>query len=171
MIKREIHFLTALLLLVSAAGRAGTVLHIDVGTEPEAAVFGFGWWRSERNPDRTFRWIRFHMEADCWVDLPNTIATPSEVEIQAASYFHPRRAQRLALYINDQFVAEWRFPHKPDWTFLPLRAVVPAGIFRRGRNRLVLRVGYLGDRGYAVAVDHIRLLNPAARELSQPFDL
>lgn len=151
------HAALAFLALTAMAGRAEFLFDIDVGAAAENAHFGFGWWRPEQDRERSFRWIRFHLEADCWLELSDPTSF-TEIEIHAAPYYHPRRAQRLALYINDRFVAEWRFPHRQDWTFHPLRARIPRNGLQKGANRLVLRAGYVGERGYAVAIDRIRLL-------------
>lgn len=149
--------LAALLWLPFAAAAPGRILaDIDVGAPNEAAAFGFGWWRAEQNAERTFRWIRFHLEADTWFSLARE-AGALEVEIHAAPFFHPRRQQRLAVYLNDRFVAEWTMPHSNAWIFVPYRAKVPPGFLQPGRNRLTLRAGYIGERGYAVAVDRIRI--------------
>ncbi len=161
-------FQTVLAGILSLAAAVGTraadvVADVDVGSSNEAAAFGFGWWRAEtdRQTGRTFRWIRFHLEADCWLTPADTGA--DEIEVSAAPYYHPRRAQSLALYINDRFVGEWRFPLCRNWIFRPLRAAIPAGVLRKGRNRIVLRAGYTGDHGYAVAVERIRLLKSDAK--------
>jgi hypothetical protein len=146
---------------------------IDAGAPGETAVFGFGWWRAEQNAERTFRWIRFHMEADVWFSLPAQPGGPVELEVLAAPFYHPRRRQRLAMYINGRFVAEWTMAHVNKWIFQPFRAAAPPNVFRAGRNRLTLRAGYIGDHGYAVAVDRIRMAElPAAptpaRNASRP---
>lgn len=139
-----------------ASARAEIVADIDVGSERESAAFGFGWWRREGNSERTFRWIRFHREADVWLTVAEDPGA-TKIEIMAAPYFHPRRRQRLALYVNDRFIAQWEFPHETDWVFHALESAAPPGIFRRGRNRITLRTGYFGEKGYAVAVERIRI--------------
>lgn len=141
---------------VVASARAEVIADIDVGSEGETAAFGFGWWRQERNPERTFRWIRFHREADVWLAMAGDPGA-TRIEIVAAPYFHRRRRQRLALYVNDRFIAQWEFPHGTDWVFRTLESAAPPGVFQRGRNRITLRAGYLGEKGYALAVERIRI--------------
>ena len=130
-------------------------LFLDVGEDEVPAEFGFGWDRFEWNNERSFAWIRHHMEADVWIDCDSTAA--AKFEILAAAYYQPRRRQSLGLYVNDWFIAEWEFQHVEEWLFEKFNCVIPPGVLKSGRNRITLRVGYTGWRGYAVAVDWMKI--------------
>jgi hypothetical protein len=94
---------------------------------------GFGWSRGESE----HRWIT-RAEADLWFDLP--AARELTFRLQAAvPYLHWRR-QRIGLYVNGRWVAEW--PAADDPEFHDYTVVVPAAYVVAGRNRLTLRMAY-----------------------------
>lgn len=145
-------WLATVAIFLAATAALGDSLVIDAGEDGAPAGFGFGWGRPERNNERSFVWIR-HLEADLWVQ----IATPgaAEIEVLAAPYYVPDRRQKLGLFVNDRFVAEWTFAHREGWHFESLRAHIPKGYLKAGRNRITLRTSYTAWRGYAVAVDRV----------------
>jgi len=144
-----------LFLLLVSGGASEGALFLDVGEDDVPAEFGFGWDRFERNNERSFAWVRHHMEADVWIDYDSAAA--AKFEILAAAYYQPRRRQSLGLYVNDRFVAEWEFQHGEEWLFETFNCVIPPGVLKSGRNRITLRMGYTGWRGYAVAVDWMKI--------------
>lgn len=139
-------------LFLFAATACAAPLVIDVGEERAPAQLGFGWGQPERNDERSFAWIR-HLEADLWVQIEAPGA--AEIEVLAAPYYVPDRRQKLGLFVNDRFVAEWTFAHREGWHFESLRAHIPKGYLKAGRNRITLRTSYTAWRGYAVAVDRV----------------
>ncbi len=149
--------LAALLMAPPSAPAAATNVVIDIGQEEPGAELGRGWGRREQDPERTFIWMR-RLEADVWVELHTEDA--AEIVVRAAPLFVPRRAQRIGLYVNGRFIAQWDCPHVDQWRFEDYTAEIGPGILKSGRNRITLRAGYcLGEdgAGRAVAVDRIEI--------------
>ena len=94
---------------------------------------GFGWSRGESG----HRWIT-RAEADLWFDLPAARELTFRLEA-AVPYLHWRR-QRIGLYVNGRWVAEWLAADDPE--FHDYTVAVPATYFVEGRNRLTLRMAY-----------------------------
>jgi len=142
----------------SLPGRADVPeLMIDVGDQGLETNLGFGWGRLEWDGQRSFSWIR-RLEGDVWFDLAE--AGPADFELSAVPYFTPHRIQRIGLYVNGTFVAEWDCPHANEWSFEVYRAQIPEGLLVKGRNRITLRMGYTaGEQGrqYSIAVDYVKL--------------
>ncbi len=103
---------------------------------------GFGWSKRERGP-RAFRWVE-RMEADLYFELEEGIAE-AELWISAAPHWLNWKRQRLAVYVNGRFAAEWLFPESPD--FQTFHAVLPSGILQEGKNVVTLRAGYKVQQG------------------------
>ena len=94
---------------------------------------GFGWSRGESS----HRWVS-RAEADLWFDL--SAAGDMTFSLQAGvPYLHWRR-QRIGLYVNGRWVAEWVAADDPE--FHVYTVAVPAAYFVEGRNRLTLRMAY-----------------------------
>jgi hypothetical protein len=120
---------------------------------------GFGWSRAEP----ALRWIT-HAEADLWFDLEAVRDLTFQLRA-AVPYLHWRR-QRIGLYVNGRWVAEWPAPDDP--AFHDYTAEVPAAVLAEGRNRLTLRLAYrtrIGQdrRLLALAVHAMTLEDAGAR--------
>lgn len=136
------------------------VVEINVGTLEAREFLGFGWSRPEGNraDPRTFTWIK-RKEADVWFEMED-VQGDMTLQLTAAPLYINHLKQNVGVYLNGTFIKEWFCPHDAD--FHTYEAQLPAALFKMGRNRLILRVGYLrevpGDeRKLGLAVDRIVL--------------
>jgi hypothetical protein len=134
-------------------------LVIEVTAPPANVQLGFGWSQPERNEHFSFVWIK-HLEADIWVTLDSS--SVREIEIKAVPFYLDDRRQRIGLFVNERFIAEWVCPYHARWTLDSYTARIPEGCLISGRNRITLRMSYrAGQREeYALAVNSITLRWP-----------
>ncbi len=150
-------FIVSACLLLACGATAGRIV-IDIGSPETTELRGYGWHhRNERSGDDTFTWIR-GKEADLTIILEE--AQSYELEIDAYPFYYEGIRQRVAVFMNNNYVDEWVCHNDPDWIFFSYSTIIPARYVRDGENILTLRMDYQshhGERGYALAVSRIAL--------------
>ena len=148
-----------------AAGEAydvRLVFDLDVGSPADEGHVGYGWSRGERNPERSFRWIRA-LEADATLMVNNVAEDDTDgvfhLAVLAAPYYVEGKRQNVGVFVNNTYVDEWVCDDGPDYHTYGVD--IPKDMLKPGPNRLTLRMGYRqkphrGDtRRLALAVDRI----------------
>lgn len=134
-------------------------LLINIGTAEDEPHLGeaFGWSRGEKSSGVRFRWIK-HLEADLYFNASG----PQELEatFRAAPNYLNWQRQRVALFVNLNFVSEWICPDKAD--FEDYTAMIPEKFIKKGRNRITFRMGYRKRHSYdkrelSLAMAHLHL--------------
>ena len=131
---------------------------IDVGNPEYRAHLGYGWSRDEKSRDRTAAWIK-RMEADVFFDAPAT-DRPLTLEIETRIFPVKDKRQNVGIYLNGHFIGEQIC--EDTIKFQTLAYTLPAEHVVAGKNRLIIRIGYLarpkGDgRKVGIFVDQIRI--------------
>lgn len=132
-------------------------LYFDMGSFYPKDYLGFGWGRSEGAGSFNFRWIN-RLEADLWFEVDRI--SNMILAIRAAPLYLNYRRQKIGVYINNAYIMEWICPDDPG--FRDYRVDVAATCFKKGKNRLTLRMSYLkrdahDERELSLAVDTIFL--------------
>ncbi len=146
------------LIAEQTTGRLQTnVLSLDMGTPMDEPFLGFGWSKAEIHSERYFRWVK-HLEAEVSFDMDELI--DMELSIIAAPLYIKGRRQKIGVYMNNHFIAEWTCPEDPN--FKQYQTNVPARFCKKEKNCLILRMGYRKQqkpdpRKLALAVDKIVL--------------
>ena len=139
------------------------LVHLEIASPQDRGRLEGAWSRGEKKGAHGYRWlkgmeggIRFDWDGErpdgtvtCWM-----VAAPLYIDW---------KQQRIALYINGRFAAEWTCPL--DYRFRLYRAEVPGSLIRTGANILTLRAGYCrqlpGDaRRLSFALDRVLITSP-----------
>lgn len=132
-------------------------IEILLGESSSDHLVGAGWGLAEQHTPPPFRWL-LHLEGDIEVELD--VAQDLALEWVGAAAHLSWRRQRIALYVNNRYVAEWGMPD--DAEFHAFQAEIPARYWLEGTNRLTWRAAYrtrLGrsQREFAFAIHSIVL--------------
>ena len=136
------------------------LVHLEIASPQDRGRLEGAWSRGEKKGPRGYRWLK-GMEGH--VRFEWTGADPDEPLVCwmiAAPLYIDWKQQRIALYVNGRYAAEWTCPL--SYHFNLYRAEVPGALFQVGENTLTLRAGYCrrlpGDsRRLSFALDKVMI--------------
>jgi hypothetical protein len=156
-------FLLHILLIPLFSVPAAPLWSVELGTENDAAVLGFGWGDRGQVRGESVRWVD-RLEAD--VIFESVGGGDREIVVRAAQEPVHWRRHRIGVWVNNQYVGE--MPTSKDRRFIDYRFLVTENLLREGENTLTLRMAYrirIGEPKYrfSLAINRIDLF-PAGTE-------
>ncbi len=144
--------------MVAAARGSDVRLVFRVG-ESDADYLGYGWGEAVRQSElSTMRWMN-KLESDLFF----TMAKPRSMTLfmKARPRYINWRNQQVGIWMNGRFVTEWTC--YDDSAYHIYTAEIPANYFTAGKNRLIIRCGYLysaekGDGEHSLGIEEISLV-------------
>jgi hypothetical protein len=130
-------FLLNILLIPLFSVPAAPLWSVELGTENDAAVLGFGWGDRGQVRGEPIRWVD-RLEAD--VTFESVGGGDREVVVRAALAPVHWRRHRIGAWVNNQFVGE--IPSPRDGRYYDYRFLVSEKLLREGGNTLTLRMAY-----------------------------